>query len=274
MTNVAELPLTLIATDEATPTSNGATAYDRQPFVTRTGEVKRVGAVRTPHFDESRTREEFRAIKRHMFARIVSAPAGGPADPRTVLITSASPREGKTTVSLGLAMSFMFEPECRVILIDADMRRPDLSRRMNLADQLGLLDYLEDEELKIADIVYPTSVAGVYAVPAGRPRINAPELISNARMKAFLRCMHEGEEERIVIIDSGSVLSCSETVSLAYHAGQILFVASKGQTKRLDVEEALGLLHRQADLADEGRVALVFNKTDYSQSPVRYSRQK
>ena len=248
--------------------------HNSQPFVTRTGEAKRVGTVRTPHFDESRTREEFRAIKRHMLSRIRSSAPETAANARTILITSASPQEGKTTVTLGVAMSFMFEHDCRVILIDADMRSPELSRRMNLADQLGLLDYLEDEELKVADIVYPTSVKGVYAVPSGRPRINAPELIGNDRMQAFLRRLHEGDEKRIVMIDSGSILSCSETISLAYHAGQILFVASKGQTKRVDIEDGLGLLQRQGGLEDETRVSLVFNKTDHSQSPVRYSRKR
>lgn len=257
------------------PSKNGGDpAYMNQPFVTRTGEAKRIGTVQTPHFDESRTREEFRAIKRHMLSHIRSAPANAAANARTILITSASPREGKTTVSLGVAMSFMFEPDCGVILIDADMRNPDLSRRMNLADQLGLLDYLEDEALKVADIVYPTSVKGVYAVPAGQPRINAPELIANDRMQALLRRLHEGGDRRIVIIDSGSVLSCSETISLAYHAGQILFVTAKGQTKRVDIEDGLGLLHRQAALDVEKRVALVFNKTGRSQSPVRYSRRR
>jgi protein-tyrosine kinase len=270
---IAERPLNLVATDP----EQGGLANDPtsrvQPFVTRTGDVKRVGAVRTPHFDESRTREEFRVLKRHMLSRIQAGRAEGGKDPRTILITSSGPGEGKTTVTLGMAMSFMFERECRVILIDADMRNPDLSRRMKLADELGLLDYLENEDLRMADIVYPTSVKGVYAVPAGRPRITAPELIASARMNDLLQRMHEGQEQRIVIIDSGSVLSCSETISLASHAGQILYVAAKGHTKRVDMDEGLGILHRQAGPLDETRVALVFNKTDQSQSPVRYSRR-
>jgi MinD-like ATPase involved in chromosome partitioning or flagellar assembly len=270
--HIADLPPTLLATDPEHAGFDEPTAQV-QPFVTRTGEVKRVGAVRTPHFDESRTREEFRVIKRHMMSRIHAGQGGAGNDPRTILITSAGPGEGKTTVTLGLAMSFMFERDCRVILIDADMRSPGLSRRMKLSDELGLLDFLENDDLRMADIVYPTSVKGVYAVPAGRPRITAPELIAGDRMRALLERMHEGDEQRIVIIDSGSVLSCSETISLASHAGQILFVAAKGQTKRVDMDEGLGILHRQAGPLDETRVALVFNKTDQSQSPVRYSRR-
>ncbi|MDB5445598.1 MAG: ATPase involved in chromosome partitioning [Phenylobacterium sp.] len=271
MNNIADLP-TLMATSPETSRSPEEPTSHLQPFVTRSGEVKRIGAVRTPHFDESRTREEFRVIKRHMMSRIHAGPAAAANDPRTILITSASPREGKTTVTLGLAMSFMFERDCRVILIDADMRSPDLSRRMKLADELGLLDFLENDELEMSDILYSTSVKGVYAVPAGRPRIAAPELIASERMRSLLERLHEGPEQRIVIIDSGSVLSCSETISLASHAGQILFVAAKGQTKRVDLDEGLGILHRQAGPLDESRVALVFNKTDQSQSPVRYSR--
>lgn len=236
-------------------------------------ELKRIGSVQTPHFDESRTREEFRFLKRHMVARMQNAPEGRALRPDTILVTSASPREGKTTVTLGLAMSFMFERDCRVVLIDADMRDPELSRRMKLADEPGLLDFLEDERLQIADIVYPTSVKGVYAVPAGRPRVSAPELIAGDRMRALLDNLHGGEERRIVIIDSGSVLSCSETISLATHAGQILFVVAKGQTKRVDVDEGLGILHREAGPIDDARVAIVFNKSDRSQSPVRYSKR-
>ena len=55
------------------------------------GAQKRVGSVGTPHFDESRTREEFRVIKRHLVSRIQAAPQSDVQDPRTILITSASP---------------------------------------------------------------------------------------------------------------------------------------------------------------------------------------
>jgi Mrp family chromosome partitioning ATPase len=237
------------------------------------GTCKRIGSVGTPHFDESRTREEFRVIKRHLVSRIQAPSASSARDPRTILITSASPREGKTTVTLGLAMSFMFEQDVRVVLIDADMRSPELSRRMGLSKETGLLDYLEDDRLEAQDIVYPTSIKGIFAIPAGLPRITAPELISGNRMKLLLDVLFQGMGNGFVIVDSGSVLSCSETISLAFHAGQILFVATKGQTKRADVDEGLGRLHRQAGPIDDTRVSMVFNKTSRSQSPVRYSRK-
>ena len=238
----------------------------------RTGVVKRIGSVATPHFDESRTREDFRVVKRHILSRIDNIPSEKGKDPRTILVTSAGPQEGKTTVVLGLAMSFIFERDYSVILIDADMRVPELSRRMGLSGELGLLDFLENEEIGMEDIVYPTSVKGVYAVPSGLPRITAPELITSERMTRLLKTLHDGSTKRIVIIDSGSVLACSETISLAGYAGQLLFVAAKGQTRRKDIDEGLGILHRQAGPIDEFRVAMVFNKTDHSRSPVRYSK--
>jgi Mrp family chromosome partitioning ATPase len=242
-----------------------------KPMESRDGAVKRVGSVATPRFDESRTREEFRVIKGHVLSRFVSGEVIG-REPRNVLITSASPREGKTTITLGLAMSFMFDRDARVVLIDADMRSPELSRRMGLEGEAGLLDYLEDESLGWNDVVYPTSVRGVFAVPAGSPRIYAPELIAGPRMKFLLETLRQGiGRNGIIMMDSGSVLSCSETISLATHAGQILFVAAKGQTKRSDIDEGLGRLHRQAGPIDESRVSMVFNKSDRSQSPGRYS---
>lgn len=235
---------------------------------------KRVASVATPHFDESRTREEFRGVKRHMLTRMSAGPVENGLNPRTILITSAGPQEGKTTVTLGLAMSFMFERNCSVILIDADMRSPELSRRMGLADEAGLLDYLENDDMQLAEIVYPTSVPGVYAVPSGRPRITAPELIASDRMRDFLAALHGQDANRIVVMDSGSVLASSETVSLASHAGQILFVTASGQSRRADIDDSLGILHRQAGPIDESRVAVIFNKTGKSQSPVRYSKRQ
>lgn len=230
-----------------------------------------VGKVQTPHFDESRTREEFRALKRHLMARFAPSAESAPNETRTVLITSASPREGKTTVTLGLAMNFMFERGWRVILIDADMRSPELSRRSDLAEERGLLDFLDDETLAVEDVVYTTNVDGVLIIPAGKPRINAPELITTERMTQLLKTIHADHERTIVIIDSGSILACSETVSLAQHAAHILFVVSKGQTKKSDINEGIKLLHRQAGGVDDSRVALILNKTEHGQSPVRYA---
>jgi Mrp family chromosome partitioning ATPase len=109
-----------------------------QPPCMPEGELERIVAVRALRHDESCTREEFRVLKRHLIARIRAEARG--LDPRLILVTSASPGEGKTTVTLGLALSFMFERDCRVVLIDADVRRSDLTHRLKLSRELGLLD--------------------------------------------------------------------------------------------------------------------------------------
>jgi hypothetical protein len=126
----------------------------------------------------------------------------------------------------------------------------------------------------LADVLYRTSTPGIYAVPAGQPRITGPELLSGPRMGHFLHELRASDEHGIVIMDSSSVLSCSETVALAGHAGQILFVTAKAQTRRQDVDEGLGILHRGAGPLDETRIALVLNKADRGHSPVRYARQR
>jgi Mrp family chromosome partitioning ATPase len=225
-----------------------------------------------PRDVEKGPREEFRVLKRHLIARIRSA--AGRLDPRVILVTSASPGEGKTTVTLGLAMSFMLERDCRVVLIDGDARGRELTHRMKLGRHLGLLDYLDDEGLNLADVLYRTSTPGIHVVPAGQPRVTAPELLGSPRMGHFLHELQVSDEQRIAIVDSSSLLSCSETVALAGHAGQILFVAAKGQTRRREVDEGMGILHRGAGPLDETRVALVLNKADRGQSPVRYAARR
>jgi Mrp family chromosome partitioning ATPase len=243
-----------------------------QQLYTREGQFERIGAVDAPRHDEARTREEFRVLKRHLIARIRAGARG--LDRRVILVTSASPGEGKTTVTLGLATSFMFERDCRVVLIDADLRTSELTRRMKLSRELGLLDYLDHEGLDLADVLYRTSTPGIYAVPAGQPRVTAPELLSSPRMGHFLHELRVSDEQRIAIMDSSSVLSCSETVALAGHAGQILFVTAKGESRRQEVDEGMGILHRGAGPLDETRIALVLNKADRGQSPVRYAARR
>ncbi|MBV8684892.1 MAG: chromosome partitioning protein [Caulobacteraceae bacterium] len=232
-------------------------------------ELERIPAVDPPRYDETRAREEFRVLKRHLIARIRAGGRG--LDPSVILVTSASPGEGKTTLTLGLAMGLMFEPDYRVVLIDGDMRTSELTHRMKLSRELGLLDYLDDERVGLADVVYPTSTPGIYAVPAGQPRVTAPELLGSPRMGRFLHELRLNDKHRIVVMDSSALLSCSETVALATHAGQILFVTAKGQTRRQEVEDAMGVLHRGAGPLDDTRVALVLNKADPGQSPVRYA---
>jgi Mrp family chromosome partitioning ATPase len=243
-----------------------------RPSCASEGEIKPIGAVGTPRHDETRTREEFRVLKRHLIARVRAG--GGPLDARVILVTSASPAEGKTTVTLGLALSFMLERDCHVVLIDADVRSRGLTHRMKLAEQSGLLDYLDDDSLQLTDVLYRTSVPGIYAIPSGRPRVTAPELLDGPRMGRLLREIRMSDDRCIAIIDSSSLLSCSETASVASHAGQILFVAAKGQTRRAEVDEGIGILHRRAGPVDATRMALVLNKADPAQSPVRYGKRR
>jgi Mrp family chromosome partitioning ATPase len=236
------------------------------------GELERIAAASGPSHDQVRPREEFRVLKRRLIRRIGAGDRG--LDPWVILVTSASPGEGKTTVTLGLAMSLLFERDCRVVLVDADLRTRELTRRMKLSRARGLLDYLDDDGLALTDVLHRTQTPGIYAVPAGQPRVTAPELLSGPRMGDFLRELRANDERRVAIVDTSSLLSCSETVALASHAGQILFVTAKGQTRRQEVEEALGILHRGAGPLDETRIALVLNKADRGQSLVRYATRR
>src|ERR1700743_2991280 len=134
----------VITPDDTAIIAPGKELADLESRQDRGGVVKRVGSVATPHFDESRTREDFRVVKRHILSRIDGTPTEKGKDPRTILITSASPKQGMSAVTLRLSMSFSFERDYSVFLIDADMRSPELSRRMVLSGELGLLDFLEN----------------------------------------------------------------------------------------------------------------------------------
>src|SRR5215469_18651273 len=90
--DITPVDSSLIASDDAkiiTPANALSGLESRQD---RGGVVKRVGSVATPHFDESRTREDFRVVKRHILSRIDRERGEKDKDPRTILVTSASPQ--------------------------------------------------------------------------------------------------------------------------------------------------------------------------------------
>lgn len=239
-----------------------------QPVRTREAEGERI-SIGGPRHEETGPREEFRVLKRHLIGGIGAG--GGGLDRRVILVTSASPGEGKTTVTLGLALSFMLERDCRVVLVDADARARGLTQRMKLDRKLGLLDYLDDDGADLAEVLYRTSTPGIDVVPIGQPRVTAPELLGSPRMEHFLHELRGGDGQPVAIIDSSSVLSCTETVAIAAHAGQILFVTARAQTRRQEVDEAIAVLHRAAGPLDDTRISLVLNKADRRQSLVRYA---
>jgi protein-tyrosine kinase len=147
----------------------------------------------TPAAARSRLAEEFRVIKRPLLTNARGKSAASIAHANRIMITSALPGEGKTYVSLNLAMSIAMELDTSVMLVDADASRPAVLERLGLQPSRGLFDLLADPALTLDECVLATNVERLSILPAWsnicRPTIRAA-LCCSTRLRCSPRPKH------------------------------------------------------------------------------------
>jgi protein-tyrosine kinase len=203
---------------------------------------------------EQRLSEEMRVIKRPL---LLNAEDGNATVPKgnIVMVGSALPGAGKTFTSFNLALSMASELDWTVLLIDADVSRPALSRGLGVDEAAGLMGMLEKDGANLSDYVFRTSHPRLLFLPAGRSRAEAGELLGSQRMRSFIADVADSRHRRIVIIDSSPLLLTSEARVLASHVGQVVLVVEAGKTPRRSLLDAIELLDQTK------AINLVLNKS-------------
>ena len=177
--------------------------------------------------------EQFRKIKTHIF-RI------SPAPPRCILVTSTLPQEGKTTVTMNLAMSIAQELHKKVIVIDADLRNPSVYPR-KFANKKGMSDYLSNET-PIGEVLKSFDGEKYVVIPAGAPSHKAAELIGSDKMKALIKGLRDLDEETFILIDSPPILATSEPLMLSEWVDGVILVVMGDYAARGSVKKAFGAI--------------------------------
>ena len=193
----------------------------------------------TPHAPRSRLAEEFRVIKRPLLNNINGKAAAPVRHANRIMVTSSVPGEGKTFVSLNLAMSLAMELDTEVLLVDADASRPALLERLGLAPSKGLLDLLIEPGLDINTVMLETNVPNLAVLPAGSPQAHATELLASENMSRLVEQLAMDDPRRIVLFDTPPLLVTSEARVLAAHMGQVIMVIAADDTPQATVAEAL-----------------------------------
>jgi capsular exopolysaccharide synthesis family protein len=160
--------------------------------------------------------------------RFVKRNGGGQASLRSLLVTSSGPDEGKTTVASNLAIA-LTQLGRRILLIDADMRRPSIHRAFTLSDHYGLADCLAGNQ-DWRPGVQPTDVPGLDALVCGTIPSNPAELISSSHMQTLLEEAVEGYD--FVILDSPPLLDVADSRILSTLVEGTLMVVKGGATPR------------------------------------------
>lgn len=143
---------------------------------------------------------------------------------RRILITSPQPRDGKTTISVHLAWS-LAQLGRRVLLVDADMRKPNCARQLGVGFEKGLSEYLEGAA-ESSEIIRETCVENLWVVPAGRPHPAASDLLHSARLWALL--YDAGTRWDHVVIDSPPSLALSDARTIAQLVEGVVLVVGDG----------------------------------------------
>ena len=199
--------------------------------------------------------EEYREIKRKLLANAFGPLSSTLTNSNVIMVSSSRPSEGKTFTACNLAMSIAVEQDKTVLLVDADVLRPNVLRTLGVTANEGLMEYLLGEVNDIADVMYPTNIDKLKLIPAGKTHHLSTELLASAKMHDTVEEFSKRYSDRIVIIDSPPLIGINETAVLANFAGQAVVVVEEGRAKLAEIKAAVERLN--PDMA----IGFVVNKS-------------
>ncbi len=203
--------------------------------------------------------ESFRALRTSLISKYTGEGT------KIVLVTSAQPLEGKTTTAANIAMALAYGG-ARVLLVDADMRRPGLHRPLRLTNERGLSQVLTGQA-RVRDVIQRTVDPNLLAITAGKTPPNPSELLASERMKTLLTNLSHGPFDWI-LIDTPPVLAVTDAVILAPVVSGVTIVIGAEMTRRRLAERAIETIMQTRPKY----AAVVLNKVDFARNKYYYSR--
>jgi capsular exopolysaccharide synthesis family protein len=182
---------------------------------------------------------------------------------RTLLVSSANPSEGKTTVACSIAIAIAGAGH-RTLLVDCDLRRPRIHRILGKASDVGLTTALLDETA-IDGLVFPTDIPNLFVLPAGPIPPNPADLMHSDRFRALIEQMR-GRFDR-VIIDSAPIAPVTDATILSAYVDATVLVVRAFSTKRDQARHALRALH---DIGSK-TAGVVLNAVDFTRHEYKYA---
>ncbi len=199
------------------------------------GHDKRIELV-AQHLPKSQMAEAFRALR----TSILLSQADHP--PQVILVTSALPREGKTTAAANLAVT-LAQLGDKTVLVDADLRKPGVGRLLNLAGgkYAGLSSYLAGvSSLDLVSVPHPT-IPNLVAIPTGPLPPNPADLLSSHKLVEAIAELRT--KFKFIVIDSPPIMAATDAVILSVQTDGVLLVVRSGETPKEAFTRTRDLLH-------------------------------
>jgi succinoglycan biosynthesis transport protein ExoP len=183
----------------------------------------------------SPTSEAFRSLRTNLQFASAASPI------RTLLVTSASPMEGKTTITANLA-AVIAQTGRTVVVVDADLRRPRIHKIFQLSNHQGLTDQFLRPMEHLDGVVKPTEVKDLFAITSGNLPPNPSELLSSEKMSNILKELTK--QFNAVLLDTPPTLFVTDALVLASRVDGVLLVVKPSITKRTDLRHAIDQMRR------------------------------
>ncbi len=204
-------------------------------------------ALLKPHSFES---EQFKMLRTKLLF-----PGSGDS-PRSIMVTSAALKEGKSFVAANLAISIAQTTDRYVLLMDCDLRTPCVHTLFGFSEGPGLSEYLSGEET-LSSLLLKTKVNGLTILPGGLPPYNPSELLSSEKMTELLEEVKDKYSDRYIVIDSPPPLIMAGTTVIARQVDGIVVVVKYGSTPADLVTELIDTVEKEKILS------IVVNKSTY-----------
>lgn len=189
--------------------------------------------------------EEFRSIKRKLLNNVFGGLGKTLQHSNLIMVSSSRPNEGKTFTAVNLALSIALEQDKTVLLVDADVLKPSVSKTLDIGANIGLIEYLSGEEQDVSKVIYRTNIDNLKVIPAGMPHHLSNELLSSDKMMKLCEEFATRYPDRIVVFDCPPMLGVNETAVMAEQCGQGVIVVEEYKSKVAEVQNAVSMLPEQ-----------------------------
>jgi polysaccharide biosynthesis transport protein len=182
---------------------------------------------------QSQMAESYRALRTSLLLSNLGTP------PRIIMITSARPQEGKTTTSINTAI-VLAQKGVRVLLVDADLRRPSVHKTLGMGPRSGLSNVLTGSATLENAITRSPILSNLFILPAGTPPPNPAELLASANMRDLLTDLRDKYDH--IVIDTPPTLSVTDAVVLSQRVDAIILVIRSSKTTKQALRRARDIL--------------------------------
>ncbi len=205
---------------------------------------------------QSQMAESYRALRTSLLLSNLGAP------PKVIMVTSALPQEGKTTTSINTAV-VLAQKGVRVLLIDADLRRPSIHKTLGMGPRSGLSNVLTGSVKLEQAITHTAILPNLHVLPAGTPPPNPAELLASSNMRDVLSELSKQYDH--IVVDTPPSLSVTDAVVLSQRADAVVLVIRSGHTTKQALRRSRDILAR----VNAKVVGVLLNAVDLS-SPDYY----